>query len=251
MEKLLQITRNGHNIRCKLYFSKNAEIRKVVLVGHGFGGRKDNAPTRDFAERILTKYKGIAIMAFDLPCHGEDVKKKLILQDCMTYLEYVIDYIKTELHTEEIYSYATSFGGYLVLKYIAENGNPFAKIALRCPAIDMAGIMDQLVRQNNGLDELRKGKNVRVGFEAKIEISPQFLTDLEESDIRKNEYFDYADDILILHGTKDEVIPLQDSRQFADQNVIEFLPVENADHRFINPACVEAATKAVLSFFEF
>ena len=58
-------------------------------------------------------------------------------------------------------------------------------------------------------------------------------------------------DILILHGTKDEVVPFQAGRAFAENNLIEFIPVENADHRFQNPACMEAATKAILEFFRF
>ena len=41
-----------------------------------------------------------------------------------------------------------------------------------------------------------------------------------------------ADDILILHGTKDEVVPFEDSQKFADEQLIEFIPIEKADHRF-------------------
>lgn len=79
----------------------------------------------------------------------------------------------------------------------------------------------------------------------------QFLTDLEKSDIQKNDYSTYARDILILHGTKDEVVPFESGKTFAENNLIEFIPVENADHRFQNPDCMEFATKKVLEFFGF
>lgn len=92
---------------------------------------------------------------------------------------------------------------------------------------------------------------MQVGFDRKIEVNNQFLIDLEEGDIRKSDYIDFAEDILILHGTKDEVVPFDAGKQFADDNLIEFIPVENADHRFQNPACMEIATKAVLEFFGF
>ena len=56
---------------------------------------------------------------------------------------------------------------------------------------------------------------------------------------------------LILHGTADEVVPCEDSRRFADDNLIEFIPVEKADHRFQNPNHMSLATKNVMRFFGF
>lgn len=249
MEKYFEINQDGQNIRCKLYYVNLSEIRKVILFGHGFAGHKDNGAAQKFAGRVLSKYKSAAVAIFNMPCHGDDVKKKMVLRDCMTYLDIAVAYLKNQLGAEEIYSYATSFGGYLILKYINEYGNPFRKIALRCPAVDMYDVLTRTIMKSDEYDRLLKGKNVQVGFDRKIEINPQFLADLKESDIRKNSYLDYADDILILHGTKDEVVPFEDSLKFAEENVIDFIPVENADHRFMDPKCMEIATKEVLSFF--
>lgn len=251
MEKYFEINRSNQNIRCKLYYDRMHTIEKVVLFGHGFAGHKDNGAAQKFADRVLSKYKGIAVLIFNLPCHGDDVKKKMVLPDCMTYIETVIDYIRSELHTKEIYSYATSFGGYLVLKYISEHENPFVKIALRCPAVNMADVLTGTIMKNDELEAILRGKNVQVGFDRKIEVNRQFLSDLRESDIQRIDYLNYADDILILHGTKDEVVPFDAGKTFADNNLIEFIPVENADHRFQNPACMELATKKVLEFFDF
>lgn len=251
MEKYFEINKNGQNIRCKLYYDKQCAIEKIVLFGHGFAGHKDNGAAKKFADRVLTKYKGVAVLIFNLPCHGDDVKKKLVLSDCMTYLEIVTDYIRTELHTDSIYSYATSFGGYLVLKYIKEHEDPFVKIALRCPAVNMADVLTGTIMKKDELDMIKKGKNVQVGFDRKIEVSRQFLTDLEGSDIQKRDYLDHAENILILHGTNDEVVPFEASQSFADNNLIEFIPVPNADHRFQDTACMETATKKVLEFFGF
>ena len=118
MEKYFEINKNGQNIWCKLYYSKGVPIQKMILFGHGFAGHKDNGAAQKFADRVLTKYKGIAVLIYNLPCHGDDVKKRMVLQDCMTYMRIVLEYIQTEFNTDQIYSYATSFGGYLVLKYI-------------------------------------------------------------------------------------------------------------------------------------
>ena len=251
MEKYFSINKSPHNIRCKLYYDPRRAMEKVVLYTHGFAGHKDNGAAHKFADRVLSKYKGIAVLTFNLPCHGDDVKKKLALEDCMTYIELVVDYIRSELRAGEIYSYATSFGGYLVLKYISEHENPFVKIALRCPAVNMAEVLTNTIMKHDELDAIAKGKPVQVGFDRKIEVTRQFLAELEAADIQKLDYLDDAEDILILHGTKDEVVPFQAGRAFAENNLIEFIPIENADHRFQNPACMEQATKAILEFFCF
>jgi dipeptidyl aminopeptidase/acylaminoacyl peptidase len=56
--------------------------------------------------------------------------------------------------------------------------------------------------------------------------------------------------MIILHGTKDEVIPFEDSAKFADDNVIEFVPVQNADHRFTDPKTMDLAIHTIITFFE-
>ena len=181
----------------------------------------------------------------------EMTSRRSLLSDCGSYLELVIDYVKKKYQTDRIYAYATSFGGYVVLKYIAEHGNPFVKIALRCPAVAMYDVLANRVMNQEERELIQKGKNVSVGFDRKIEVNPQFLEDLQTADIRQHSYLEYADDILLIHGTKDEMVPLETVQEFSEDQVIELITVENADHRFQNQACMEAATKAVLNFFEF
>ncbi len=250
MERYFEINRDKHNIRCKLYYNKIPDIKKVIIYTHGFAGHNDNKSAGKLAERILNKYKNVALITFDLPCHGNDVKKKILLADCLTYLNMVIDFAKEKYNTDEIYSCATSFGGYLVLKYISENGNPFKKIALRCPAVNMYNVMLNTILKHGEIEALQKNKSVAVGFDRKVDINMQFLDDLKNADILKNEYFNWAEDIIIIHGTKDEVVDYSAVRKFADDNVIEFVSVENADHRFQNPDCMEQATKAILNFYK-
>lgn len=251
MEKYFEINENNNNIRCKLYFNKGDALRKVVLYGHGFAGHKDAGAGKKFAERVLAKYKGIGVMAFDLPCHGNDVKKKLVLGDCLDYMDLAVGYIKNTLQAEEIYSYATSFGGYLVLKYLAERGNPFRKIVLRSPALNLYESMTGVIMTEADRELLAKGKDALVGFDRKIRINPQFLQDIQACDVRKMDFLDFAEDLLILHGTRDEVVDFAESEGFAEENIIEFIPVEGADHRFQNPNHMETAIKAVIQFFEF
>lgn len=250
MQRYFEINENGHNIRCKLYYTDIRSIRKIVLFCHGFGGHKDNSAAQKFAERMLSKTKGMALVTFNWPAHGDDVKKKLSLEDCSTYLELTVRHLEQTYQTRELYAYATSFGGYLALKYIAEKGNPFRRIALRCPAVNMYDVLTRTIISADELEKLRKGKDIPVGFDRKVLITARFLKELQEADIRHYDYLDYAEDILILQGTRDEIVPYDDVRAFAEDNLIEFLSVPGADHRFRTQESMEQAIKLILGFFQ-
>lgn len=248
MEKHFDINRSGCSIRSKLYANKTRDIREIVIFGHGFGGHKDNRAAEKFAAKLLAKHKDAGVITFDWPCHGDDGRKNLTLADCDQYLGLVIEYAGEELGAQTIYGYATSFGGFLFLKYIAEHGNPFQKLVLRCPAIPMYESLRSRIMTNGDLEKIEKGKPALVGFDRKVKITKEFLDELAAADITKNEYFDCADDILILHGTKDEIIPFDTVRDFADENVIELIPAENADHRFTDPKIMDHAIHTMIEF---
>ena len=249
MHRYFEINEKGHNIRCKLYCQDPKTVSKIVIFCHGFGGHKDNAAAEKFAQRMISKYKRTATVTFNWPCHGDDVKKKLQLAACGEYLELVVNHLRQKYATDELYCYGTSFGGYLALKYIYEQGNPFRKIALRCPAVNMHEVLTRSIISSGDLDALQKGKEIPVGFDRKIPVSAAFLEELKASDICTWDFLDFAEDILILHGTADEIVPIEASFAFAENNLIEFLPVEGADHRFRDPANMETAIKEILTFF--
>ena len=249
MHKYYEINEKGNNICCKVYYREKSVAQKAVLFCTGFAGHRDNGAAEKFAENVLSKYKDVIVIVFNWPSHGNDVKKKLNLEDCTVYLECVIEDMKARFGVTELYSYATSFGGYLILKYISEHGNPFRKISLRCPAVYMYDVLTRSIMKNDEYDRIMKGKEVLVGFDRKIIVTRALLEELQANDIRKRDFLEYADDILILHGTKDEVVPFESCREFAENNVIELIPVENADHRFQNPACMSLANKHTLQFF--
>lgn len=249
MHRYFEINENGHNIRCKIYCHNLKDIRRIVLFAHGFGGHKDNGAAEKFALRLVTKYKGSAMVTFDWPGHGEDVKKSFHLEDCMIYMRLVLEYIGQKYQTDEIYSYATSFGAYLTLKYISEHGNPFKKIVLRCPAVDVYDVMTTTIISSNDYERLKKGKEVLVGFDRKVMIGMSLLEEMKANDIRQLDFIDYAEDILIIHGTADEIVAFDVVRDFAENNVIEFVPIEGADHRFRNERKMEIAIKTILDFY--
>ena len=245
--RYFEINTGRENIRCKLYAAGPAPER-VIVFGHGFAGHMDNAACEKFADRVVSKHKDAAVLAFNWPCHGNDVKKKLTLEDCDTYLAAVIRHARETMQVQELCAYGTSFGGYLMLKYIQDHGTPFRRLALRCPAVNMYESLTGRIIRSDEMERLQKGKSVPVGFDRKIEVDRGFLEALRAADVRELSFLDFADDLLIVHGEADEVIPFEESKRFAEDNVIEFVPVPRADHRFRDPKALEAADKAVLAF---
>lgn len=251
MERYFEINEGGHNVRCKLYCGDVHDIRKIVVFGHGFGGHKDNGAAEKFAHRMISKHKGTALVTFNWPCHGDDVKKKLALEDCNTYLSLVVDSLRRRYEGTALYAYGTSFGGYLMLKFIAEQGNPFCKIALRCPAVNMYDVLTGAIMAADEMEKLQKGREISVGFDRKIPVSPRFLEELQVNDIRKLDYLEWAEEILVLHGTADEIVPFSAAQAFCEEQLIEFVPIEGADHRFRDMKKMDQAMKLILEFYQF
>ena len=257
MEKYFDIN-DGCSIRCKLIVNETRNnaggpllpqsIDRVVIFCHGFGGHKDTRAASVFAERMNAKHLSTALLVFDWPCHGKDAGKHLTLEACDRYLSLVRQYAAEKLHAQSIYACGTSFGGYLLLKYTLEHGKSFEKIALRCPVVNMFRSMTERIIDEESLQKLNKGKEVLAGFDRKVKIDRDFLAELEACDLSKRDFLDYADDIMIVHGTDDEIIPYEEIRQFADDNVIEFLGVEGADHRFTNPKKMDPAIHEMIEF---
>lgn len=248
VSKYFEINGDGHNIRCKIYESGKSAPGKVVIFSHGFAGHKDNKVAETFATKLISKHADAAVITFDLPCHGGDVKKKLRLEDCDTYLRMVLTYAKEKFGEAELYSYAVSFGAFLILNYIYEYENPFAKIALRSTAVPMYDTLTENLTDEDWT-KLNKGKEIPKGFDRKVNVDKVFLDAVKEKDVRVRDYMEFADVILMLHGCKDEVVPVESAEKFSDDNVIELELFENGDHRFQNPQTLANAHKKIMEWY--
>ena len=249
MEKYFTINAERMSIRCKAYFDEWRSPRTVILCAHGFSGHKDARAIARFAGRVLEKNKRVLLISFDLPAHGEDATKRISLDACDAYIRLVLEYIEQTWAPERLLGYATSFGGYLLLRYIARHGNPFEQLGLRCPAVPMYDCLTGTILDADAREKLQKGKPAAAGFDRKVEITPAFLEEVRADDIRQWDYFDFADDLLIVHGTEDEVVPFEEVAAFADDCCIECIPVEGADHRFQDPKKMDLAIAQLLDFF--
>lgn len=249
MDRYFEINAAPHNIRCKLYCENLRRAPALVIFVHGFGGHKDNGAAEKFARKLMAKWPGAGMITFNLPCHGDDVKKKLNLSDCLTYLDLVVDYARKNCPQAALFCYATSFGGYLTLSYLARFRNPFRAVALRCPAVNMHQVLTRAIIGREEQALLEKGKEAQVGFDRKIPVSPDFLEALRENDVRKLDYSALGETMLILQGTKDEIVNYDDVLEFSLEQNLELREIQDADHRFRHPGTLELAHKEILEHF--
>ena len=249
-QRYYEIHENGYNVRCKLYCSSQKAIQRAVIFGHGFGGHKDNKAAERFAAYAIGKHSDMAVIVFNWPCHGDDMHKHLDLAVCDAYLDAVLRDAHERLRAERLDAYATSFGAYLFLRYIAKHGNPFAATVLRCPAIDMYAVLTRAIMNEGEFEQIQKGRDALVGFDRKIHVERAFLDELQNEPMTEYDFTSEMDRILILHGTADEVVPFDMAQRFAADNLIELIPVEGADHRFRNARHMDDAVKATLAFME-
>lgn len=248
MEKYFDINADKHSIRCKAYYEGDLHAcDRWVVATYGFGGNKDNHADAKFAERITTKYPGYGAVCFDWPCHGNDARNRLILAECVEYLDIVNRHLRDEMGAERLYNYSASLGAYVTLVYLHEVGDPYERIVLRCPAVGLYRIMLEQMSPEERERYEKKGE-VKTGYGRKIPITREFMDELAAHDVASYEYFDDADRILIIHGTKDAVVPIERVAAFADDNVIELVPVENADHPFSNPKSMDYAIQRAIEF---
>lgn len=247
--KYFSINEGGYSIRCKLYGTGAREYGRMVVYGHGFGGHKDTKAAERLAEKLLSKKKDVALVTFDLPGHGEDAMRELHLSDCDAYLDLVIRHLREKFGAKELYANATSFGGYVFLDHIRQHENPFRSVVLRCPAVEMLKVFTGLITEDHQR-ELSKGRPAMVGFDRKVRVTADYLRELEEHDLLTFDYSGLADSMLILQGTKDEIVPCEMVTSFADRNGLLCMTIEGADHRFQDPKKMDEAIKETLEFFD-
>ncbi len=191
----------------------------------------------------------MATVCFNWPCHGDDVRKKLRLGDCDGYLTAVIEDIRERYGAPRLFGYATSFGGFLFLKYLLDHGNPFVRIALRSPAVDLYKSQTERIMTPEELERIDKGKEVPVGFDRKVMLDRTYLDEIQAVNLLNEDFTAYMDDVLILHGRRDEIVSFDTVQRFADDQLMEFVSVDTADHRFLDPRAMDEAIKAIMEFF--
>lgn len=222
--------KNGYSICYKESIPTGAEI--IIVAMHGFAGDKESSCISRL-EQVVTR-KGIGLVKFDWPAHGESETNgfHLTIDNCLSDLETVIAHVKEEHPTSRLLAFATSFGGYLTLLYHDIHPDTFEYIILRSPAIQMGHVISAAILTEAEKKELSEKGFVRVGYERIMEVTSDFVADLQTHDILKIYQNRKCENISIIHGTADDLVPFINSEEFAKEHCCKLFPVDGADHRY-------------------
>lgn len=228
-------------IPCKS-FMPNAAIKKVVIGVHGFAGDKDSSVLSALAEELVLNESGL--ICFDFPAHGKSEAEDNLLrvENCIQDLLNVADYVREKYPQKEYGLFATSFGGYITL--LCSDKLPKFKIVLRAPAVTIANSFVEKIIPVSKL-EFINNKGALCGFERKMYVSVDFYEDLLNYKIQIPQ-----EEILVIHGTEDDIVPFTDVKNIADKHPnIKLIPIIGADHRFKKEGELEQIIENTMNWY--
>lgn len=236
------VKQNG--IEIPYIWNVNEGHRLVLLCLHGFTGSKDSFVIAALMEAL--DEKGIGVVSFDWPAHGESnaPDEYLIVENCLADLDLMVDLIK-ERTGLPIACFATSFGGYLATLYRNSNPDIFKCLVLRSPALKMSDVARGLITEKvfNKLN----GENVNIGFERKLNVGKAFYDSL-----CRNNAFEpdppHPEDIMIIQGDQDNVVNPEDTIAYARKNGIIINIFEGTDHHYRKPGEKERIVNVTEAF---
>lgn len=235
-----------YEIKCKLFKPEMSTINRVIIGVHGFAGDKESSMLEKLAAELCPC--GVALLCFDFPAHGSSpvAEDMLTVENCKQDLCRVYEYAREEFPTADIGFFATSFGGYITLQ--CAHAFPGCDLILRAPAVTMPVLLLDNVLCTT-LDRFREVGVIQCGFERPIRLPYSFVEELQTQENLNKKPIQQR--ILIIHGDRDDIVPIEDIREFiACHNTATLQVIVGADHRFKKPGEMEeilSHTKAFLS----
>ena len=234
------MTTEQKNIKYKIF--RGEQANQILLCLHGFAGDKESSVVDAIGLSLQKDH--ITTIAFDLPCHGEDqTKGSFSLERCREYLVDVVEQISK--YKMPINIFATSFGAYLYLRFLAEKQD-FKNVILRSPAVDMHNIIFKIIKEHDYSVEDLKTKTLNLGYGRELLIDKQFVASLKLPQISKQN----SNFINIIQGKKDELIDCEFNERYFEKyfpNNHRFHYFAQADHRYKNPGEKEKIVEIVRS----
>ena len=237
------------NLWSNLYLPKE-KTNEIVIGVHGFSGDKESSVLIALGEEL--NKNGIALITFDLPCHGEnDNTKPINLRECENSIGTIFDYVKENFKNISISVFATSFGAFLTLLYLSTHNEKLDKIILRAPAIFMADTTKNTLFNDHHLTlkDLKQPRNF--GYKQPLLADKTFVEDLENNNLDNAQPISHF--LYVLQGKKDNVVNPTENARFFDKhypNNHKIIYFENADHRFKNPGELERIISETISILQ-
>ena len=248
MEKNIDIYNKKEDCIIKgkeFYTEEENNNNQIFIFCHGFCSGKGSSSVRIVAEKLL-QY-GIKSISFDFPGHMDSTQgtDKLTVDVCISYIDSVINYIKSKYGKNiEISFFAISFGAYVLLNKLIGDKSKYENIVLRSPAFNMKDIFKKCLLKEP-FTQYKESKKAKAGHGGKIEVPYSFYEDLSQNDL----YSKYHEKrkILIIQGSLDDTAPIEDTYKFIkDRPEIELIEIKNMKHH-MEPEEIEFVTEKIIT----
>lgn len=241
--------KHKRSILTDLFYTENKHPKNLVIFCHGYKGFKDwgawNLVAEEFANNNLFFVKfnfshngGTLEQPIDFPDLEAFGNNNFIkeLDDLNSVIDYLIqlDSIKSEININKVSLIGHSRGGGIVLLKARED-NRISKV------VTWAGVSDFALRFPSGA-LLKNWKEKGIAYITNVRTNQQmphyiqFYTTFKENENRltiKNAVRDLEIPYLIVHGTNDETVSLEEAKNLNNWNSkSELFIIENGNHSF-------------------
>ena len=238
--------KNGYDISCMEWPCEREQA--VLLCLHGFAGDKYSSVIQALADEMSPR--SVRVVTFDWPGHGSSPVDgaSLTVENCMSDLNSVIRNIRLSVLDDStpIFLFATSFGGFLGLNYIARYPDVFSKVVLRSPALNMPDTYRSFLSEED-IHSLETGGVVNMGFDRELLLGSTFCEDLCQHRIEPD-MFPTGIPGMIIQGDMDDVVSPLDSVDFAERNSLRLHMINGADHRYKKPGNLDEIMDITVRF---
>jgi alpha-beta hydrolase superfamily lysophospholipase len=248
MERYFTISDGHFRVPCKISEPDFGALRRCILGVHGFGTSKDTHILSALAEEMSVF--GAATVCFDFPAHGESPMQSdtLTLPNCIDTLLYTARWARNRYPDLDFCVFASGFGAYVTLiaiDQLEELVGP-VKLVLQTPNLRMSETILNMTRMSEA--QLLEAGHATLNAERKFDISYDFYKQVRNYTALTI----YDTPMLLLHGEKDEYLPLEDMVNFRRINEgCKLVVIPEADHQFLTPGAWDMVLDLTRDWFEF
>ena len=215
----------------------------LIILSHGFGG--SHAGNQDYADYFTSH--GYATFNFDF-CGGgfgsksDGTMLEMSVRTEAEDLNAITDHFKTDDRFNCIYLWGASQGGFVSSYVAARRPEDVAAMVLEFPAFVLQDDAKKRANPDGSFPETESVMGITIGH--------RYGEDAVSFDIY-DVIGQYKEDVLILHGDRDGIVPLRYSERAVDvyENA-ELIVMERQNHGLLGKARTEAMERETAFFRE-
>ena len=247
MERYFSLSQEHLRIPCKIYEPDFGAPKRCILGVHGFGSNKDTEILASLSEEM--SIFGASMICFDFPAHGDSPleSEALTLQNCIDTLLYVAQWAHNRYPDLDFCIFGSGFGAYITLIAIDQLEELVGKVklVLQTPNLRMSEMLLNMVRMNE--EQLLAAGKATLSAERKFDVTFDFYKQLRTYTALTI----YDVPMLLLHGEKDEFLPIDDMLNFRRINDgCRLVVIPEADHQFTTPGAWDMVVDLTRDWFE-